>query len=223
MGLSQSQIDAYKNKALGSKQGDQQQNQVYEGDNRTRTANLYPIAPNPNQYNISSDITIEEQRKQRFGMDVFNNKNLSFEPNLNMATPSDYVLAAGDEIIVDVWGASEQTYKLIISPDGTVVIPNVGVVNLSSLNVDQAERKLMNALSGIYSGIDGAEVKINLAVGKIRSVKVNVAGEAVNPGTYTLPSVATLFNVLYMAGGVNDIGSLRDIKLYRGGKLVTSL
>lgn len=221
MGISSNQIDSYKNKMTGGNQS--KTGNVYEGDDRTRTQPQAVGSQGQNNYANRVKITPEEQRKLRFGMDIFNRNNLSFEPNFNIATPSDYVLAAGDEIIIDVWGASEQTYKLVISPDGTVFIPNIGVVNLSSLTVGQAEQKLLNVLSDIYSGIDGAEVKINLTVGKIRSVKVNVTGEAVNPGTYTMPSVSTLFNVLYMAGGVNDIGSLRDIKLYRNGNLITTL
>lgn len=224
LGMSSSQIENYKNSNNIGTSG----NAVYEGDDRTRTgvdSQVVQAQNNINQIDQSGKIkqTPEELRRTRFGADVFSRKNLTFEPNFNIATPLDYLLAAGDEIIIDVWGASEHTYKLTISPDGTIVIPNIGMVNLSSLTVEQAERKLLTVLSGIYSGIDGAEVKINLAVGKIRSVKVNVAGEVKNPGTYTLPSVATLFNVLYMAAGVNDIGSLRDIKLYRNGKLITTL
>lgn len=226
LGMSSSQIENYKNK--NSNNIGTSGNAVYEGDDRTRTgvdSQVVQAQNNINQIDQSDKVkqTPEELRRTRFGADVFSHKNLTFEPSFNIATPLDYLLAAGDEIIIDVWGASEHTYKLTISPDGTIVIPNIGMVNLSSLTVEQAERKLLTVLSGIYSGIDGAEVKINLAVGKIRSVKVNVAGEVKNPGTYTLPSVATLFNVLYMAAGVNDIGSLRDIKLYRNGKLITTL
>ena len=161
-----------------------------------------------------------------FGKEIFKDKSLSFEPSLNLPTPENYHLSAGDEVIINVWGASEMKYTQTISPDGTIIIPNVGPVSLSGLCVEEAEIKIKRELSRIMTGIDkGNEPNtfVNVSLGQIRSIKVNIVGEVVKPGTYTLSSLATLFNALYMAGGVNDIGTLRDIKVYRKSKEVASL
>lgn len=180
--------------------------------------------------------SIEEQREsntpqdstqnQVFGREIFSNKNLSFEPNLNMPTPKNYPLSAGDELLINVWGDSELNLKLTISPDGTIIIPNLGPVALSGLTIDEAENRIRQELGKIMSNlVNGEEPNtfVSVGLGKIRSIKVNIVGEAVTPGTYTLPSLATLFNALYAAGGVNDIGSLRNIRVYRDNKEVANL
>ncbi|WP_106828169.1 SLBB domain-containing protein [Parabacteroides pacaensis] len=161
-----------------------------------------------------------------FGKEIFKDKSLSFEPSLNLPTPINYHLSAGDEVIINVWGASEMKYTQTISSDGTIIIPNIGPVPLSGLCVEEAKVKIKHELSRIMAGIDkGNESNtfVNVSLGQIRSIKVNIVGEVVKPGTYTLSSLATLFNALYMAGGVNDIGTLRDIKVYRKSKEITSL
>jgi protein involved in polysaccharide export with SLBB domain len=154
-----------------------------------------------------------------FGHNIFNGKNLTFVPELNIATPENYVLGPGDEVIIDIWGDSEQTIRGEISPDGTVVIPQLGPVALGGLTVHEADSRLKRSLAGIYSSAGGAAPStfIKLSLGQIRTIQVHVMGEVENPGTYTLPSLASLFHVLYSAGGVNDIGSLRRVAVNRGG------
>ena len=162
-----------------------------------------------------------------FGREIFSNKNLSFEPDLNVPTPKGYILSAGDELLINVWGDSELNLKLKISPEGTILIPNLGPVSISGLTIGAAENRIRQELGRIMSTLsgdtDGANTFVSVSLGQIRSIKVNIVGEVVAPGTYTLPSFATLFNALYAAGGVNEIGSLRGIKVYRNSKEVACL
>lgn len=162
-----------------------------------------------------------------FGREIFSNKNLSFEPNLNVPTPKEYVLSAGDELLINVWGDSELNLKLKVSPEGTILIPNLGPVSVSGLTIETAENRIRQELGRIMSTLsgdtDGANTFVSVSLSQIRSIKVNIVGEVVAPGTYTLPSFATLFNALYAAGGVNEIGSLRGIKVYRNSKEVAKL
>ena len=162
-----------------------------------------------------------------FGREIFSNKNLSFEPNLNVPTPKGYVLSAGDELLINVWGDSELNLKLKVSPEGTILIPNLGPVSVSGLTIETAENRIRQELGRIMSTLsgdtDGANTFVSVNLSQIRSIKVNIVGEVVAPGTYTLPSFATLFNALYAAGGVNEIGSLRGIKVYRNSKEVAKL
>lgn len=162
-----------------------------------------------------------------FGREVFSNKNLTFTPELNIPTPKNYVLSAGDEVVINVWGDSEMNLNLKVTPDGNIIIPNLGPVSISGLTVDAAENRIRQELTRIMSGIsnDGQtpNTSVSVGLGNIRSIKVNIVGEAVAPGTYTLPSLASLMNALYAAGGVNDIGSLRSVKVFRNGKEVADL
>lgn len=161
-----------------------------------------------------------------FGSEIFKDAALSFEPDLNLPTPKDYRLAAGDEVIINVWGASEMKLTQKISPDGFINIPSIGPVGLSGLTVDQASIQIKNELGRIMSGLVNEEEPntfVSVSLGQIRSIKVHLVGEVIRPGSYTLPSLATLFNALYAAGGVNDIGTLRNIKVYRNSKEVASL
>lgn len=160
-----------------------------------------------------------------FGSRLFKSKNLSFEPSLNIPTPQNYVLAAGDELIIDIWGASEQTYQQVISPEGSIVIRNLGPVYLNGLTVEEATKRLKRELSRIYAGLSGAGAAtyLKVSLGAVRSMKINIVGEAYKPGTYTLPSLATVFNALYAAGGPSANGSLRDIRIIRNGKTIDSL
>ena len=163
-------------------------------------------------------------RAQRiFGQDMFSNSQMTFEPNLNIATPDNYVLGSGDELIVDVWGNSQMTHQAVVTPDGRIVIPDVGPVAVAGLSISEAKTRVRNALGAIYEGLYDGSVQMSLTLSGIRSIQVNVMGEVGVAGTYTLPSLATLFHALYMAGGVNEIGTLRNIKLYRGGKLFSEV
>ena len=151
-----------------------------------------------------------------FGRDIFNNKELSFEPNMNIATPQNYRLGPGDAVIIDIYGASQKSEQCTVSPDGDVVIEGYGPVAVSGLTVAQANARLRSTLVSRYSSS-----RIKLTVGQTRTIMVNVMGEVKLPGTYTLSAFATVFHALYMAGGTNDIGTLRNIKVYRNNRLVT--
>jgi len=155
-------------------------------------------------------------KKKVFGRDIFNNKELSFEPNMNIATPQRYVLGPGDNVIIDVYGASQKTFNVVVSPDGEVTIEDFGPIKVSGLTVEQANAKVRSLLGARYSSS-----KTKLTVGQTKTMMVNIMGEVKVPGTYTLSAFATVFHALYMAGGINDLGTLRNIKVYRQNRLVT--
>ncbi len=153
-----------------------------------------------------------------FGRNIFNNQMLTFQPNMNMATPSNYSLGAGDEVVIDVWGASQQTFTETISPDGVIVIEGVGPCQIGGMSVNEATAYLRSRLGKFYS-----DCNIQLSLGSTRSIQVQGMGEVNVPGTYTLSSLSSAFNALYAAGGVSDIGTLRDIKVYRDGRQLASI
>lgn len=158
----------------------------------------------------------ELDQKKVFGRDIFNNKELTFEPNMNIATPQNYKLGPGDAVFIDIYGASQKTIEGTISPDGEITIDGFGPVYVSGLTVAQANSKLRSTLGARYSSS-----QIKLTVGQTKTIMVNVMGEVKVPGTYTLSAFATVFHALYMAGGTNELGTLRSIKVYRNNKLVT--
>ena len=159
-----------------------------------------------------------EDENQVFGRNIFNNEYLTFEPNQNMATPANYRLGAGDNVIIDVWGASQESFEGTISPDGYVVIEGIGPIKLGGLSVSQATATVKSRLGQYYQGCS-----FNLAVGETRSIQVQVIGEVRMPGTYTLSSLSSAFNALYAAGGINEIGTLRNIKVYRNGRQIATI
>lgn len=156
--------------------------------------------------------------KQIFGHDIFQNEKLTFEPNMNIATPASYVLGPGDEILIDIYGTSQSSQKYAISPEGTIIVEKIGPVAVSGLTVEQAQAKVQSKMGLHYQGSS-----IKLTIGQTRTVVVNVLGEVVNPGTYTLSAFSTVFNALYLAGGITEIGTLRNIKVSRGGKIVSKI
>jgi len=158
-----------------------------------------------------------------FGRELFRSVPVLFEPNLRLATPRNYVLGPGDQVLIDIYGRSEDSYTLNVSPEGAINIPYVGVVSVGGLTIEQASERITRSLSAIYSAIRTGGTKVNITLGNIRSIKVVVTGEAVRPATYTLPSVATIFNALYYAGGPSDRGSFRDIRLIRNGQEIARL
>lgn len=166
-----------------------------------------------------------DMTKEVFGRNIFSNRNLTFEPNLGVATPSNYQLGPGDEVIIDIWGASQITIREIISPDGAIMVENLGPIYLNGMTVNEADSYVKREFSKIYSGISGENPnsQIKLTLGKVRTIQVNIMGEVRIPGTYTLSSFASVFHALYQAEGTNDIGSLRKIKVYRDNKLVSTL
>ena len=156
--------------------------------------------------------------KQVFGRNIFSSQNLTFAPAQNIATPANYVLGAGDEVTINIWGASQQTMQQTISPDGYIVVSDVGPIRLAGLTVSKAKATLRSRLGQAY-----ADCSFDLSLTDLRSMQVQVMGEVVRPGTYTLSSLSSAFNALYAAGGVNDIGTLRDIRVYRRGSQIASI
>ena len=164
---------------------------------------------------------IEEEQptgRKIFGHDVFNNRNMTFESSMNIATPQNYRLGPGDVVNVDIWGASQESVTETISPDGTITIEGIGVVELGGMTVSQAKSRLRQVIGPRYQGS-----QIQLTVGQTRTITVSVTGEVKMPGTYTMSAFATVYNALYMAGGPNDIGTLRSIKVFRGGRQISSV
>ena len=167
---------------------------------------------------FDDEFTKDKEKRKIFGHDVFNNKNLTFESSMNLATPQNYTLGPGDVVNVDVWGASQETVSETISPDGTITIEGIGVIQLGGLSVGQAKARLKRVLGPRYQGSN-----IDLTVGQTRTITVSVMGEVKMPGTFTMSAFATVYNALYMAGGPNEIGTLRNVKVYRKGKLISNV
>jgi protein involved in polysaccharide export with SLBB domain len=166
----------------------------------------------------------DEERKI-FGYEVFHNKGISFTPNLNMATPKDYIVGPGDELVIQIYGIAQATINLKVNPEGKVVIPNVGVSHVGGLSIDATKSLLTQKIGTRYAGVGGSNPTSFLMVtlSKIRSIKVNIVGEVKKPGTYQLPSFTTSFNALYAAGGPTTKGSFRNIQIFRGGKQVAEV
>ena len=162
--------------------------------------------------------TLSPSRKRVFGRDIFNNRALTFEPQMNIATPQNYVLGPGDLLVIDVYGASQDALKLSVSPDGDITIPGFGPIHVSGITVATAQAKIQRKLGDYY---ENSSIKTTL--GQTRTILVNVMGEVRTPGTYTLSAFATVFHALYMAGGVNHLGTLRNIKVFRQGKLISTV
>lgn len=158
-----------------------------------------------------------------FGASLFAGKQLTFEPNLRMATPRNYVIGPDDELLIDIYGNSEANYRLKVSPEGNINVQYVGVIQVGGMTVEQAIGRIRERMSTIYSGLRDGGTRLNIAIGNIRSIKVVLTGEVKKPGTYTLPSLATVFNALYMSGGPTENGSFRQIELIRGGNKVATM
>ena len=167
---------------------------------------------------LMEDTTKVEQTRVIFGHDLFQSKDLTFEPAMNIATPNNYVIGPGDEVFVDIYGASQKNVSDKVSPDGYVVIEDFGPVQVAGLTVEQANKRLRSQMGERYSNS-----QIRLSVGQTRTISVNVMGEVQNPGTYTLSAFATVFHALYMAGGPTEIGTLRSIKVYRNNRLLSTV
>jgi len=162
----------------------------------------------------------EPLTETRFGEYLFNSVNLTFEPSPNISTPKNYLISIGDQVIISIWGNSQASYQLVVNRNGQVHIPDVGPVYVAGLTFENAEEKLINKLSLIYAGIKGANANTfaQIDLGKMRSIRVNIVGDAQTPGTYTLPATASVFNALFLSGGPNKIGSFRNIQLIRNNK-----
>lgn len=163
-----------------------------------------------------------------FGMDLFDRVSVSFEPSMNIPTPKDYTLGAGDELIIDIWGAAERTYRLTVSAEGTIRISNLSPIYVNGLQIDEAERRILNRLTDIYSGLrpndpENANTFAEVTLGNVRTIKVTIMGEVRQPGTYTISSLATVFNALYAAGGPNRQGTFREIKIIREKEVIETM
>ncbi len=170
-----------------------------------------------------ADAALQTLKSKIFGKELFANASTTFEPNLRLATPLNYIIGTSDQLLIDIYGYSEVSYNLTVSPEGTINIPYAGIVQVGGLTVEAATSRIKNKLSGIYSGLSSGNTKLSVTIGNIRSIKVILTGEVMKPGTYTLPSLATLFNALYSSGGPNDNGSFRNIEVIRNGRKIASL
>ena len=172
-----------------------------------------------------NEVPMSNEEKRIFGFSVFRNTQLSFTPNLNIPTPKNYVLGSGDQLLIDIYGASQFLYDVTVNSEGLIFIPNVGPININGLTVEAATNRITNSLSNIYSGLRGSNPNtfMSLRVGNIRSIQISMVGEVFAPGNYTLSSFATVFNALYAAGGITQDGSFREIRVYRNSKLVSDV
>ncbi|HNW98731.1 MAG TPA: SLBB domain-containing protein [Bacteroidales bacterium] len=173
--------------------------------------------------NDSLDKEVNPYANKIFGFSLFTNKSLTFEPSTNIATPLNYQLGPGDKLIIDVWGASQETYEQKITAEGYIIISNVGPIYLSGMTIEQATNKVKKELTSIYTGLSIGNTFLKVSLGAVRSIKVNIVGEVALPGTYTLSSLATALNALYVAGGPSENGSLRNVKIIRNNKTVAEL
>lgn len=164
-------------------------------------------------------------QKKIFGYKLFHNRNLTFNPSLNVPTPQGYTVGAGDQLLIDVYGASQQSYDVTVNPDGRIFIPNVGPIQVGGATIASATSRIRTALTRIYSGLGSSNPStfLDVRLGNIRTVSISLVGELVRPGTYTLPSFASPFNALFAAGGPNENGSFRHIQVYRDSKLLTEI
>ncbi|MDL2214879.1 SLBB domain-containing protein [Dysgonomonas sp. OttesenSCG-928-M03] len=200
------------------------------GIRRDRTVNqeVSVMTPNSEEFDIISynlnTSSSSVDTTEVFGRNIFNAKNLTFNPNVNIPTPANYRLGPGDEVIIDIWGASQNSVRQVISPEGSIMVDRLGPIFLNGMTVKDANDFVQRKFSDIYAGIDaGGASQIKLTLGQIRTIQINVMGEVAIPGTYSLSSLSSVFHALYSAGGVNNIGSLRTVKLYRNNKLLRTL
>lgn len=179
---------------------------------------IYPDSLSMMREEWEKEHLLGKKEKKVFGRDIFNNKELTFEPEMNIATPADYRLGPGDAVYVDVWGASQKQYQATVSPEGAIHIEDFGPVNVAGMTVAQANSHLRSTLGSRYGGSN-----VRLTVGQTKTITIHVMGEVRHPGTYTLSAFATVFHALYMAGGTNEIGTMRSIKVKRGGRTVSTV
>jgi protein involved in polysaccharide export with SLBB domain len=201
--------------SMGSKDGSAQM-QDKSGFN-------YTTIEYPDYFNTRSkngEPTIDERN---FGFALFTNNDLTFEPSINVATPKNYQLGPDDGLVIDIWGTSQASYNSTISADGNINLPVIGPIFLNGLTIEEATSKIKRALTKIYSGLTQGNTFVKVSLGTIRSIKVNIVGEANLPGTYNLSSLASVFNAMYAAGGPSSNGSLRNIQIMRGNKPVAEL
>jgi protein involved in polysaccharide export with SLBB domain len=235
-GISTNQIDQYAaSKGASPEQAQKLKNRIvqYSGQ-EVKQGNRYQGTDN--RMNLSEDEAIDGVESKNgelnakqvalpkvFGTDIFKNATMSFEPNLRLATPQDYVLGPDDEVLIDIYGLSEANYKLNVSPEGTIRIPLVGVINVSGLTIAEARRVIKNRMTATYKGLATGNTSVSINLGNIRSITVHVIGEVAHPGSFTIPSLATVFNALYQSGGPKENGSFRDIQVIRNNQVIRTV
>lgn len=184
------------------------------------------VRENPIETEVSGEIFEEVEASSKtkiFGHNIFNNSNLTFEPDASVPTPLNYILGPNDEVVIDVWGASQMTIRERISAEGSINIDHIGPIYLNGMTVEAANKYIQDRFGNVFAGVGDGSSQIKLTVGQIRTIQVNIMGEVITPGSYALSSLSTVFHALYRSGGINDIGSLRSIKIYRDGKLLRTL
>lgn len=230
-GLPQAQIDKLKARINSLQSGVRKST---SSGNRSRSSESQKYTNNgiddllANTFSTNTGNGISQKEKSVFGYKLFNSETLTFEPNLNVPTPKDYLLGPGDEIIVDIWGASEQTYQEVISPDGYIKIPNLGPIYLNGFSIERATERIKSRLTQIYSGLSSRQgaapnTFAQVSLGQLRSIRIHVIGETQRPGTYNVSSLSTIAHALYLSGGPNFNGSMREIEIIRDNKVHTSV
>lgn len=191
---------------------------------RQRRTSDGPLEAEVSDIDVVSTELVASDEKSVFGRNIFRRGNLTFAPSANLPTPVNYVLGPGDEVIIDIWGTNQATIRRTISPDGTINIPDIGLISLNGMTIKEADAYMKRKLGQIYS-VDGEDAKseIKLSLGNIRTIQVNMMGEVANPGTYYLSSLSNIYHALHRAGGVSSLGSLREIQLIRKGKIIATV
>ncbi|MGB3463881.1 MAG: SLBB domain-containing protein, partial [Cyclobacteriaceae bacterium] len=226
-GVSSIQIQKLRNRIMEVRSGSQNTSGASEL-NRIRSDQAETTEDKLEEDDQFFDVLLEGEEEeivpeeQVFGMNLFQSENLTFQPSTNIPTPKSYQLGAGDNIIIDIWGASERVYQLTVSPEGSIRIPNVGPIYVSGMEIGDATTKIKSRLKRIYSNL-GYNTYADISLGQLRTISVNIVGEVENQGSYTMSSFATVFNALYYAGGPNENGSLRKIDHYRDGKKIATV
>jgi protein involved in polysaccharide export with SLBB domain len=221
-GYSDSQISALMLKANGL--GGNKANANTLGNNK-QVGTLAQSQNNTNQTTKKDSVSLTDEEKKIFGFEVFANKAMSFAPNLSMATPRNYVVGPGDDLVVQIYGIAQATINLKVSNEGKVVIPNVGLSHVGGLTIEAVKSLLTQKIGTRYAGLGGANPSsyLQVTLANVRTIKVNIVGDVKAPGTFQLPSYTTAFNALYSAGGPTTKGSFRTIQLFRAGRLVTEV
>ncbi|QQD15361.1 SLBB domain-containing protein [Sphingobacterium sp. UDSM-2020] len=243
MGYGESQLDGFaraqgvsavetqklKDRLQKIKKNKQQPKQLKDKQNNTSSSSGRQVNGNLQVDSLKSkkkdqdSLKIDESKLKIFGSDLFKNSEITFEPNLRMATPSSYIIGPDDEILLDITGDNEASYQLPVSPDGTITVEYVGKVAVSGLSVSAAKSKIQQRLSGTYPAIRSGNTQVDVNIGNIRSIRITLTGAVTKPGTYTLPSLATVFNALYASGGPSEKGTYRQIQVVRNNQVVTTI
>lgn len=243
MGYSESQLDGFaraqgvsavetqklKDRLQKIKNNKQQPKQLQNKQSNTSSPSGRQVSGNvqsdslKNKKKDQDSLKIDENKLKIFGSDLFKNSEITFEPNLRMATPSSYIIGPDDEILLDITGDNEASYQLPVSPDGTITVEYVGKVAVSGLSVAAAKSKIQQRLSGTYPAMRSGQTQVDVNIGNIRSIRITLTGAVTKPGTYTLPSLATVFNALYASGGPSEKGTYRQIQVVRNNQIVTTI